>query len=503
MVVGLPGNNILLVKDMTVFPEAILNFIDGKMVAASSGQLFGNINPHSGQEVCKVARSGAEDALLAIAAAKKAQAAWANMTSVARADIIRDIAFRMMERKSEIAEIVATESGKALPHAMGETQAAIEMGFFIAGEGRRNYGKSMGATMANRQVLTVRQPLGVAALIIASNTPIANVAWKAFPAMFCGNASILKPSEDTPGTAWIFAEICREIGLPAGVFNVLQGLGAEAGMPLVESPQVDLVSFTGGHVTGSLINRVAGERLAKVCLELGGKNALTVCDDADIDNAVEWAVASAFSNAGQRCAAASRIVVFSSIYEKFKKKLINATSELSMGVGDTDFLGPVINEKQLDNMLSAVGKAREEGADVVVGGERVMKGQLQSGYYMQPTIVEKASPDSQISQNELFGPITCLYEVEDLNEAIGLVNNSEFGLTSSIHTNDINRAMEYSNKVQAGVIVVNGGTHGSEPHMGFGGLKNSGTGWREAGVEALDVYSDVKYINLITNPGKV
>ncbi len=425
------------------------------------------------------------------------------MTSVARADVIRGVAFRMMERKDEIAEIVATESGKALPHAMGETQAAIEMGFFIAGEGRRNYGKTMGATMANRQVLTVRQPLGVAALIIASNTPIANVAWKAFPSMFCGNASIMKPSEDTPGTAWVFADICREVGVPDGVFNVVQGFGAEAGMPLVESKDIDLVSFTGGHVTGSLINRVAGERLAKVCLELGGKNALTVCDDADIDNAVQWALASAFSNAGQRCAAASRLVVFDSIYDQLKEKLISATAQLSIGVAEEDFLGPVINERQLNGMLEAIKNASSEGADILIGGQRVLTEPYRSGYYMQPTIIENVSPDADISQNELFGPVACLYRVEDFQSGIDLVNNSQFGLTSSVHTNDINRAMEYADKVEAGVIVVNGGTHGSEPHMGFGGLKNSGTGWREAGAEALDVYSDVKYINLITNPDMV
>ncbi len=369
---------------MALFPETIPNYINGKMVAAASNKIFGNINPHTGQVICSVARSGTEDAMSAIVAARQAQDKWANLTSIARADILRDVAFRMMERQEEIAEIVAVESGKAFPHALGETKAAIEMGFFIAGEGRRNYGKTMSASMANRQVLTVRQPLGVAALIIASNTPIANVAWKAFPSMFCGNASVLKPSEDTPGTAWIFADICHEVGLPAGVINVLQGYGNEAGMPLVESSDVDLVSFTGGHVTGSLINRVAGARLAKVCMELGGKNALTVCDDADMDNALQWAVASAFSNAGQRCAAASRIVVFSSIYEEFKENLTRAAAKLSMGVGDDDFLGPVINQRQLDKMLSAIGNAKEDGADVLVGGQRAIADELNQATIYSP-----------------------------------------------------------------------------------------------------------------------
>lgn len=488
---------------MALFPETILNYINGEMVAAASNKIFGNINPHTGQVICSVTRSGTEDAMSAMVAARQAQGNWANLTSIARSDILRDVAFRMMERQEEIAEIVAVESGKAFSHALGETKAAIEMGFFIAGEGRRNYGKTMSASMANRQVLTVRQPLGVAALIIASNTPIANVAWKAFPSMFCGNVSIMKPSEDTPGTAWIFADICNEVGIPHGVFNVVQGFGEEAGEPLVKSKDIALVSFTGGHVTGSKINRIAGERLAKVCLELGGKNALVVCDDADLGNAVNWVLASAFSNAGQRCAAASRVILFRSIYEEFRDCLVEAANKLKMGIGEDDFLGPVMNERQLNNMIAAVERAKAEEAIVLTGGERSLLKNHRLGFYMQPTILENVSSDAEISQAELFGPIICLYQVNDLHEAIALANNSSFGLTSSIHTQSLHRSMEYSKRVQAGVVVVNGGTHGSEPHMGFGGVKNSGTGWREAGVEALDVYSDIKYINLISNPSLI
>ena len=413
---------------------------------------------------------------------------------------MRAITVGMEQRKEEIASIVAEESGKIFDHAMGETQAAIEMGYFIAGEGRRNYGKTMEASMANRQVLTVRQPLGIAALIIASNTPIANVTWKAFPSMFCGNVSIMKPSEDTPGTAAIFAEICHEAGLPAGVFNVVQGLGADVGPALVSAPEVDLVSFTGGHKTGSVINRIAGERLAKVCLELGGKNALVVCDDADLDLAAKWIIASSFSNAGQRCAAASRIIAFSGIYDALREKVLSAMKNLKLGVEPGDDLGPVINQRQLDNMLSAIEGAKAEGADISAGGSRSA---VHPGFYMEPTLIENVSAEASISQNELFGPITCLYKVESLDEAIALANNSEFGLTASIHTASLHRSMEYSRRVRTGVVVVNGGTHGSEPHMGFGGLKNSGTGWREAGAEALDVYSDWKYINLIHSPEKI
>lgn len=486
-----------------MYPQNIPNFIDGKMREASGGTTFDKKSPDTGEVISLVARSGAEDVALAISAAKRAQKEWAGLTAVARGDLLRNIALRMMERKQEIAEIVAVETGKAAAHVLGETQAAIEMGMFIAGEGRRNYGKTTTATMANRQVYTVRQPMGIAALIIASNTPIANVAWKAFPSMFCGNASIMKPSEDTPGSAWIFAEICNEVGIPAGVFNVVQGLGEEAGHPLVKSPDVDLVSFTGGHKTGAKIQEVAGARLAKVCMELGGKNALVVCDDADLENARNWVLQSAFSNAGQRCAAASRIVVFDSIYDDFKEKLVAETAKLSLGSSETDFLGPVINGRQLTKILAAVEEAAANDANILIGGKRMNDARHVKGFYMMPTIIDGVSPDAPISQTELFGPVTILYRVKDLDEAIDVVNNSSFALTSTIHTASLHRAMKYADKVVAGVIVVNGGTHGSEPHMGFGGLKNSGTGWREAGTEALDVYSDWKYVNLITHPDKV
>ncbi len=481
-------------------PREIPNWINNTPVPAESGEWFEKLRPADGQPLCQVARSGAADVAGAIVAAAAAQPAWAAKTAVERGDLIRAIALGMLERKEEIAEIVAQETGKSRSEARGETQAAIEMGFFVAGEGRRNYGKTTTATMPHRTVMTQRMPLGIAALIIASNTPIANVAWKAFPSMFCGNGSIMKPSEDTPVTAWIFAEICQQAGLPAGVFNVIQGLGSEAGSPLVASPQVDLVSFTGSCGTGASIQKVAGERLAKVCMELGGKNALVVCDDADLANAERWALASAFSNAGQRCAAASRVIVFDGVYESFRERLVSATRALKIGPGDDAFLGPVINERQLAAMVAAVDRAAAAGATIAVGGERLRGPEHAGGYYMAPTILENVHPDAEIAQQELFGPITILFRVRDFDEAVTVANNSSYGLTASIHTHNLHRAMEFANRVETGVVVVNGGTHGSEPHMGFGGVKNSGTGWREAGLEALDVYSDWKYINLIHNP---
>ncbi len=272
------------------------------------------------------------------------------------------------------------------------------------------------------------------------------------------------------------------------MLNVVQGLGAEAGAALVEHEDVDLVSFTGSAATGRRVNETAGRRLAKVCLELGGKNALVVCDDADLPNAVRWALASAFSNAGQRCAAASRIVVLDAVYDVFREQLVLGAKALEPG--------PVISEAALERMLGAVARAAAKGANVLTGGERGNA----PGFHLAPTILEDVLPDDEISRTELFGPVTLLYRAASLDDAIALVNDSPYGLTAAVHTASLHRAMRFAEKVQAGVIVVNGGTHGSEPHMGFGGVKDSGTGWREAGIEALDVYSDWKIVNLIADP---
>ena len=279
------------------------------------GRTFTKKDPATGRALCEVARSSAADVELAVAKAKAAQPAWAAMTVVKRGDILRQIALLMREHRDAIASLVAKETGKSKKDALGETDAAIEMGFFVAGEGRRFYGQTTTSAVPNKSAMVIRQPLGVAGLIIAANTPIANVAWKAFPALLCGNAAILKAAEDTPLSAWAFGMLAREAGVPDGVYTTLHGFGEEAGAPLVEHPDVAVVSFTGSCEVGRWIAETAGRRLAKVCLELGGKNPLIVCDDADLANAVTWTLGSAFSNAGQRCAAGSRIIVFDAVYD--------------------------------------------------------------------------------------------------------------------------------------------------------------------------------------------
>jgi alpha-ketoglutaric semialdehyde dehydrogenase len=486
--------------DLFSIPSVIPNLLGGQDARATDARTFDKVDPATGRVICQVARSTAADVTLAVDMAKTAQPAWAATTVVKRGDILRQIALLMREHRSTIADLVARETGKSKKDALGETDAAIEMGFFVAGEGRRFYGQTTTSAVPNKSAMIIRQPLGVAGLIIAANTPIANVAWKAFPALLCGNAAILKAAEDTPLSAWAFGVLAREAGVPAGVYQTLHGFGEEAGAPLVEHQDVAIVSFTGSTGVGRWIAETAGRRLAKVCLELGGKNPLIVCDDADLQNAVTWTLGSAFSNAGQRCAAGSRILVFDAVYDRFKQMLVEAAGRLKVGTGDTDDYGPVINEEQMRNMLASVERAQAAGASVMTGGHRLTGEPYGDGFFVAPTILEHVGPNDEISRTELFGPITILYRVKDFDEAVAIANDSPFGLTASIHTQNINRAMTFIGRIQAGVAVVNGGTYGSEPHLPFGGLRQSGNGWREAGTQALDVYSDLKTVYINHNP---
>jgi aldehyde dehydrogenase (NAD+) len=471
-----------------VIPAEVPNLVDGEERPPRGGRWLEKARPEDGAPLCRLARSDADDAAGAVDAARSAQPEWAERTPVERGNIVRAIAELLRERREEASDLVGAETGKPPEVARGETDAAVEMGF-VAGEGRRSYGRTTTASMLHRTVLTLRRPVGIAALVISFNTPLPNIAWKAFPSIFCGNGSVLKPSEHAPLSAWWLGKLCLDAGLPPGVLNVLQGLGPEAAMPLVEDPHVDLVSFTGSAATGRLIAEAAGRRLAKAVLEMGGTNALVVCDDADLDRAVEWTLASAFSNAGQRCAAASRIVVFDAVYDDFRERLLAAMERL-------DGIGPVISERSMERILGAVEAARAGGATVIAGGTRMGD----RGWHVAPTVVEGVAPDAPLSCEELFGPVAALYRAPGFDDAVALVNDSPYGLTAAIHTASVHRAMRFAEQVAAGVVVVNAGTHGSEPHMGFGGVKQSGTGWKEAGIEALDVYSETQYVNLVVDP---
>jgi acyl-CoA reductase-like NAD-dependent aldehyde dehydrogenase len=481
-------------------PDLVSNWIGGRETAACTGECFTKRAPADGRKLFEVARSRDADIDAAVAAARAAQPEWAASAGVRRGLILHDVVLGMQREREAIAQAVASETGKSLKDARGETDGAIQLGLFYAGEGQRLYGRTTTSGADNKHALTVRQPIGVAGLIIAANTPIANVAWKVFPALVCGNAAVLKAAEDTPLTAWLFGRIAHEAGLPAGVLNIVQGYGVEAGAPLVDHPDVGVISFTGSTAVGREIAAKAGHRLARVSLELGGKNPFVVCDDADLEPAVNWAVLSAYSNAGQRCAAGSRFIVFDAVYERFRDLLVDRTAQLKLGPADDDDFGPVINERQLLCMLGAVESARARGARVLAGGHRLEGPDHRSGFYMAPTLIEAVAPDDEISTTELFGPIACMYRVPDFAAALALANDSPYGLTACIHTRNLDRALEFTRQVQAGVAVVNGGTYGSEPHMPFGGVKQSGNGTREPGTEALDVYSELKDVYLLVNP---
>jgi aldehyde dehydrogenase (NAD+) len=484
-----------------VSEKQVLNLIAGEAKPAHTGQYFDKHSPHDGRLLWQVARSNAQDILAAVQIAHVAQPVWAATPAVQRGAMLYRACAILEAERERIAEVVAVETGKSRKDALGETDGAIALGRFFAGEGQRLYGRTTTSGMVNRHAMTVRQPCGVAALIAAANTPIANIAWKVFPALICGNAAVIKAAEDTPMTAFVFAEALLRGDVPPGVLNVVQGLGQEAGAPLIETAEVDVISFTGSTAVGRWIGEVAGRRLIKVSLELGGKNPFVVCDDADLDNAVHWACLSAFSNAGQRCAAGSRILVFDAVYEEFVRRMVDATSRLRLGPGDGDDLGPVINGKQMDRMLSSVETARANGARILCGGHRLMDPSHANGFYMAPTLIDQVDPASEISTHELFGPISTLYRVRDFAEALRMSNDSHYGLTAAIHTANIDRAMQFVHGVRAGVAIVNAGTYGSEPHMPFGGVKQSGNGSREPGTEAVDVYTELKdiYINVLPN----
>jgi aldehyde dehydrogenase (NAD+) len=479
------------------------NLIAGEYVPAGSGATFEKPSPHDGRTLSRVARSNDADVATAVDAARAAQPAWVAIPPVQRGFVLHEVVKAMQARQADIASIVAAETGKSPKDAAGEAAGAAALGLFFASEGQRLFGRTTTSAVPNRFVSTVRQPVGVAGLIVPANTPIANVAWKVFPALVCGNAAVLKSAEDAPATAWIFGEIAREAGLPPGVLNIVHGYGEEAGAPLVAHEAVGVVSFTGSTAVGKRIQQVASARLARVSLELGGKNAFVVCDDADLGLAVKWAALSAFSNAGQRCAAGSRLIVFDAVYDEFLRRFADAARNLRVGQTDADDLGPLINGRALDRVLQAIARARAEGGRVVTGGERLTDPARAAGWYLAPTVVEDVSPRAEISTCELFGPVTCVYRARGFDEALALANDSPYGLTAAIHTMSLHRALVFCDRAQAGVVMVNAGTYGSEPHLPFGGVKSSGNGTREPGTEALDVYSNLKNVVVNVEPSNV
>ena len=476
----------------------IPNWINGQEAQPQCDAWLEKFNPHTGELLCYVADSSAADTRSAITAAADSFSAWSELTPVKRGQILADIVAAMKRRADELADCIAVETGKPPQDAKGEVGGAILQAEYFAGEGMRLHGRSLTSSTPGKYSHTVRQPRGIAGLIVPANTPIANIAWKTFPALICGNTVVMKAAEDSPRIANLFAQLAKEAGLPDGVFNVVQGRGQPAGATLVEDPRVAIISFTGSTGVGRWIAEVAGRRLARVSLELGGKNPFVVCDDADIDQAVHWASLSAFSNAGQRCAAGSRILVFKNIYDTFRDKFVAKAKSLKLGVSADCDLGPVVNKRQQQNILAAIETAKAEGGRVLCGGAVPSDPELVNGYYIQPTVIEGLDRAAELSCKEVFGPVVTLHPVDDLVDALKLANSTEYGLTAAIHTRNVDRAMWFAQRVKTGLANINLGTFGSEPHMPFGGFGASGNGTREPGVEALDVYSELKNISFLT-----
>ncbi len=484
------------------YPKFAPHFIADAEVA-SDRDMFEKLCPIDGRIVAHVATGGAAEVRRAVDAAAMAAEAWAFVPAPKRGAVIGRAAALLREREAAFGAIIHTETGKPWKNAVAEVASSIDLGVFMESEGSRFYGKTMPSPILHRSVQTLRSPIGVCAAIMPFNSPLAGIAWKVFPALLCGNAVVVKSHELTPYTAVAFGHLLRDAGLPSGLYSAVQGFGAEVGGPLIEDSRVGIVSFTGSSATGKLIQRKVSERrvLAKVCLELGGKNPLVVCDDADLGLAAEHAVASAFIDAGQRCASGSRLVVFDRVYDEFRRAFLARVAALKVGSGPEDDCGPVISRASLDRLLMQVSTSQTRGAKVIAGGGCVES--LAPGYYMQPTVLEDVFPDDEISQHELFGPVTCLYRARDFDAAVRLANSTDYGLTGAIHTTSMHRAQEFIAQYRGGLVSINGPTYGAGPHMPFGGIKNSGNGFREPGTEALDVYTEWKTV--VTNhlPGRV
>ena len=486
-----------------MYGNDIRHWIDDEEVAASSGDTIEKRCPIDDRPLARVARGTAADVDRALTIAACAAEAWGRLPAMQRGDVLFRAAALLRDREHEFGEIIRAETGKPRKNAVAEVASSADLARFMAGEGSRLYGHTISSPLASRHVRTERSPVGVCAAIMPFNSPLAGIAWKAFPALVCGNAVVAKSHEQTPYTAVAFAQLLKDAGVPRGVFSAIQGLGPEVGTPLVTDDRVGLVSFTGSVPTGKLIQQQVSARrvLAKVCLELGGKNPLVVCDDADLTLAAEHATASAFVDAGQRCAAGSRIVVFDRVYDRFRDAMLARVAAIKVGSGPDDDCGPVISRAALDRLLGAVSGAVKRGGRVLAGGCRIEA--LAPGYYMAPTVLENVAHDDELSQHEQFGPVTCLYRVRDFDEALRLANATTFGLTGAIHTSSPNRIEQFIARYRGGLVSVNGPTYGAGPHMPFGGVKNSGNGFREPGTEALDVYCDWKTVVVNHDPARV
>jgi alpha-ketoglutaric semialdehyde dehydrogenase len=471
------------------------NFINGEWTEARHGSTFENRNPADSNELIGIfASSTADDVNNAVDAAKAAFTKWRLFPAPRRAEILYRAAEILVKRKEEMARDMTREMGKPLAETRGDVQEAIDMTYYMAGEGRRLFGQTVPSELPNKFAMSVRDPLGVVGMITPWNFPMAIPSWKIMPALICGNTVVIKPAEDTPLSTYNLVQILIEAGLPAGVVNIVTGMGPDAGAPLVAHPDVAAISFTGSTDTGRLVSQACAPLFKPCHLEMGGKNILIVMDDANLDLAVEGAVWGGFGTSGQRCTAASRVAVHTKIYKEFLDRFAVRTKALKIGDGldpDTE-VGPVVNETQLQTVMKYVTIGKNEGARLVVGGHRAESGSLKRGWFHEPTIFADTAPGMTIAQEEIFGPVVATIPFSSFEEAIGIANHVKYGLSASIYTRNVNQAYRAMRDLETGIVYVNAPTIGAEIQLPFGGTKGTGNGHREAGTAAIDFYSEWK-----------
>jgi alpha-ketoglutaric semialdehyde dehydrogenase len=479
---------------MAIGVKTYRNFIGGEWVDAAEGETFETVNPATGEPLGIFPRSGIGDMDRAVDAAREAWEPWRLVPAPKRAEILFRAAQSFVERKDELTELMVREMGKVRAEAGGDVQEAIDMTYYMAGEGRRLFGHTTPSELPDKFMMSVRMPVGVVGAITPWNFPIAIPSWKIAPALVCGDTVVFKPAEDTPLLGERFVELFEQAGLPPGVLNIVHGAGALVGEHLVKHPDVPLISFTGSREVGVRVQQNAAPHLKNVHLELGGKNAIIVMDDADLELAVDGILWSAFGTSGQRCTAASRVIATGRVYDELQLGLVERAEKLRLGNGlepDTD-VGPVINRTALEKVDSYTKVGLDEGAKLLTGGEIATENGLDKGFFYRPTVFADVEPDMRIAQEEIFGPTTALIPASDIDEAIRIANGVQYGLSSSIFTRDVNKAFKAMRDLRTGITYVNAGTTGAEVHLPFGGMKDTGNGHREAGQTALDFYTEWK-----------
>jgi len=478
-------------------PKEFKNFINGKWIGAESGRTFENRNPANWDEIVGIfPKSGKEDVEKAVRAARVAFEKWRLVPAPKRGDILRKVGDLLTDRKEEIARQMTREMGKVLAETRGDVQEGIDTAYYASSEGRRLFGHTVPSELPNKFNLAMRVPIGVAGVVTPWNFPMAIPTWKIFPALLSGNTVVFKPASDTPATATTLVEVLLEAGIPEGAINIVHGGGSEVGNAIVGHPDVDLVSFTGSTLVGKKISQVASSTLKRVSLELGGKNAQLVMDDADLDLALDGVVWGAFGTTGQRCTATSRLILHEAIYDTFMGMLTARIKKLRLGDGldESVEVGPCVNEGQRETVESYVAIGKEEGATLVVGGKRPSAAGLAKGWFYEPTVFTDVKPDSRIAQEEIFGPVLSVIRTSSLEEGIKILNGTVYGLSSSIYTKNVNSAFRAIQEVRAGITYINAPTIGAEAHMPFGGVKQTGNGHREGGWTVYDFFTEWKTV---------